>query len=775
MRATHFALLLLLTLFGLLVNSVRALSLTVDEPAHIAIGYALLTRGKAAFWLLPIHGHPPLLNILEAVLLYLEKPDIPLEQLPGWFSGDHMRYLRDFTFYLAPVERVEVGARMPVVWLTILLGALIYRWGRELWHPLAGLIALGILCFDPTLLAHGSLATTDVGTVTLGTACLYAAWRWTRRPSWKWSFGWGILLGLTMLAKVSGLIWAGAIGLIVLWKAVAEPPTRRCLWLIQGITGGLLGFLVLWTGHGWTWGAVRGISGTWPAPAYWNGVITQALSSHGLLTFALGTVKTGSRWWYFPLAFVVKNPLPLQIILVLALATLLKKSKFSDQWLVIVCFSFLYTLIAITQGLNIGYRHFLPVHPLIYLVGGEGTRRLFKGRVWFLRPGLVLLGLWYIIGTLRIFPYEISYFNELVGGPYNGHRYLVDSNLDWGQSLKALFRWLNSQDKYRGEPVYLAAASDASLYGITYIPYRWILLPHALPLLYSRFAPPPGLHAIGASALQGIGVGEPDNFDWFRHREPIARPGIAFFVYYVPPADPPPTWVAQCTVPVVPLSHQAIADGFGRSDLREVYFDCTSGWFYPTGGQAPGWFVLFREVALSRDLFIKDHLATAQLSFEQDHTGFLPPFAVYEQPTGSFLPRFPATDRIQVGQLAFLGYNLLGYNNGSPPPGRMIEIETWWRVEGVPHRPLSIMMHLVGPDGTRIVGDGLAIPVDQWQLSDIIVQRHRLPLPADAPIGEYRPFTGVYWLDTMERWVVMQEGQPAGDQLALQPLRIQNE
>jgi len=78
------------------------------------------------------------------------------------------------------------------------------------------------------------------------------------------------------------------------------------------------------------------------------------------------------------------------------------------------------------------------------------------------------------------------------------------------------------------------------------------------------------------------------------------------------------------------------------------------------------------------------------------------------------------------------------------------------------------MMHLVAPGGNPvIVSDGLAVPVDQWRPGDIIVQRHRLPIPNDAPTGEYQPFTGVYWLDTMERWPVEIDEKPAGDQIPL--------
>ncbi|MCS7282037.1 MAG: hypothetical protein RMK65_10150 [Anaerolineae bacterium] len=54
-------------LFALLVLGARPLSLTSDEPAHLAAGYSILKQGTKAFWLLPQHGHPPLLNVFNAL------------------------------------------------------------------------------------------------------------------------------------------------------------------------------------------------------------------------------------------------------------------------------------------------------------------------------------------------------------------------------------------------------------------------------------------------------------------------------------------------------------------------------------------------------------------------------------------------------------------------------------------------------------------------------------------------------------------------------------
>lgn len=214
---TWVILLLLLWLFGALAFGARALSLTSDEPAHIAAGYALLTRGRDAFWILSQHGHPPLLNVLEALFIWMEKR-IPLEQLDGWPLW-LTNYVRAFTPHLMPMERAEVLARMPIMWLTVLLGALTFRWGRDLWGYRAGILALGSLCLDPLVLAHGRLATTDAGTVTLDTASLYVVWRWRSSPSWIHACSLGILIGLTMLAKGTGLLWAFTVGLLNLLES----------------------------------------------------------------------------------------------------------------------------------------------------------------------------------------------------------------------------------------------------------------------------------------------------------------------------------------------------------------------------------------------------------------------------------------------------------------------------------------------------------------------------------------------------------------------------
>src|SRR5512136_2931736 len=97
---------LLLILFGqALFGSVR-LSLTTDEPMHIAMGYTELTTGD--YSLLPQHIHPPLVNMWAAWPLLL-RPDHPDPRLvPGWAEGNLWTFSAQLLAQLGPVESVEL-------------------------------------------------------------------------------------------------------------------------------------------------------------------------------------------------------------------------------------------------------------------------------------------------------------------------------------------------------------------------------------------------------------------------------------------------------------------------------------------------------------------------------------------------------------------------------------------------------------------------------------------------------------------------------------------
>src|SRR5206468_11204129 len=70
-----------------------------------------------------------------------------------------------------------------------------------------------------------------------------------------------------------------------------------------------------------------------------------------------------------------------------------------------------------------------------------------------------------------VYPHYLAYFNELAGGPRNGYKRLVDSNLDWGQDLKGLKRWADEKRLDATHPLYLSyfGTADPRYYQIPHI------------------------------------------------------------------------------------------------------------------------------------------------------------------------------------------------------------------------------------------------------------------------------------------------------------------
>jgi len=120
------------------------------------------------------------------------------------------------------------------------------------------------------------------------------------------------------------------------------------------------------------------------------------------------------------------------------------------------------------------------------------------------------------------------------------------------------------------------------------------------------------------------------------------------------------------------------------------------------------------------------------------------------------------------------GLTLLGYtlDRSTLKPGETVHLETTWRVDGVPNQLLSLMAHVLAPDGSgAAVGDGLGVQIENWQPGDVFVQRHTLTLPKDAPPGVYWVQTGVNWLIGGQRWSA-QDARATGDRALLVPIEV---
>jgi hypothetical protein len=154
---------------------------------------------------------------------------------------------------------------------------------------------------------------------------------------------------------------------------------------------------------------------------------------------------------------------------------------------------------------------------------------------------------WGFGSSLAYFPHSVSYFNELVGGPRNGFRHLLDSNIEWGQDLELVRRWALANPQAR--PLYVAAyyTIDPSNLGVPssgFPPSG----PHIDPDRYVRpdeklLGPAPGWFAVGVAAL--MADSHPDRGNpvdpgvpycgYFQHFQPVGRFGYSMYLYHLTP------------------------------------------------------------------------------------------------------------------------------------------------------------------------------------------------------------------------------------------------
>ncbi len=242
--------------------------------------------------------------------------------------------------------------------------------------------------------------------------------------------------------------------------------------------------------------------------------------------FLRGRTSRTGWWWFFPYAVAIKTPLALFGLLGLAAAAARRpattRSSNAPLWVLIT----VYSLVAIASHINIGHRHMLPIYPALFIFAGAAARRY---KPWLAALALLCLSS-FAWESRSIRPHYLSYFNQLVGGPTNGYRHLVDSSLDWGQDLPGLADFLDDLRTAEGEStVYVAyfGAAPPAYHGID---ARW---------LYSFFAVadpslPPlpltgGRYFISATLLQSMHIELPGPWDaehekqYRQQREQVAQ------------------------------------------------------------------------------------------------------------------------------------------------------------------------------------------------------------------------------------------------------------
>lgn len=496
---------LLLAAFAAMATvAARRNGMTFDEPAHVTAGRAYWHTGD--YRLQPENGLLP--QRLEGLPAELARVPFPPAEQNAWKIADVWGVARAYLFGPdGDAMRIVFPARLMSVALGVLLLVLAWRWSASLWGERGGLVTLALGAFCPHLLAHGSLATSDLAAALGFTAALLAWWRLLHRVTPARFAAAALATTFLALSKYSAVLLAPIVIVLAALRLArrAELPAAlgsrvsrlrggaRAVALTGTIVAvGLVTWLGIWAGYGFRYSAApSGNEARFAMP--WSEVLIEQTRRSGSVMadgatarddvqLRPGLVQHAVRWgrdhrvlpeaylygfafvdrfsrhrlayfagefrergWveFFPAAFLLKTTLPALALVVLAWlawARQPRRARLAYRLAPLAALTAVYWAAAIFSHLNIGHRHLLPLYPALYVFCGAVALLAWRpmGAV-----ALVLVA-WHSVDSLAVRPHYLTFFNGLAGGPAGGHRFLVDSSLDWGQGLPDLKRWLEA-------------------------------------------------------------------------------------------------------------------------------------------------------------------------------------------------------------------------------------------------------------------------------------------------------------------------------------------
>jgi hypothetical protein len=564
-RAGLLCALLLALMAAQMLSVVARKSITVDEWVMIPAGYYHLTTGDYQ----PVNEHPPFAKVIAAAPLLLTDTQAPPIDPAGhdydYFNGLFLNFWRENA---ARFDDLSFRARVPAILVTVLLGALVFVFTRKHWGPRAALFAVALFSLEPTVLAHGRVVQTDIPSALAFLVFSFAFYEYLKASSARRAVLAGLALGFAAVTKFSMIALAPV--LLVVFAVRFTGARRRGLARKQvaGHAAALAVAAVFAVNAAYLFhhrqpesldeamsrmvvpvsnvGRLRepmaagyyALQVVFPAD-FVSGIgwqIGHAQSGHpaGLL----GMYSKRGWWYYFPVAFALKTPLPILLLSIASIvwAILRLRRAREGRLLVLLLPLAFFTGLLLMSTIDIGVRYYLPAYPFFFIMSGamldDVLRRAGK-RAAIASAVVAALFCWVAVEAVRAYPDHMTYMNQLASRAPHWW-YLSDSNVEWGDDVRALALYLHE----RGERRVGAAIMNWPMLDIYHIEGASVFVPPGERAEDVRYV------AIGASLLNGSTVpGDFDNgvelteservnyFDQFRRRTPEKVFGGSIYLY----------------------------------------------------------------------------------------------------------------------------------------------------------------------------------------------------------------------------------------------------
>jgi 4-amino-4-deoxy-L-arabinose transferase-like glycosyltransferase len=365
--------------------------------------------------------------------------------------------------------------RMMIVLLGLILIIIVYKTVARTFGDTVALVSLFLLVFEPNMLAHNHYVTLDYGYTVVFFIAYISFLRVVKKPTiGRWIL-FSIYIGLALASKVSALLFLplsmGMTFLVQKGRKTIPFVRTYTYYLLMNI---LIAVCILWGTYFFRFDMiivkrddanrvssrlhalaqtthnmflenvlVFGENQKLPLGNYLAVLKNSVLfSKNNKKIFFLGNYYPSQKWYFLPATMMYKTPIPLLLLFGASIFLFIQK-KFRDPngitfFIPIPVILF----ISIASSVRPMIRYMLPMYPFLIIIAAKSIE-LCKTRVH--KIFFILLCLWYAYGTVSESPHFIAYANELAGERSLRFEKFADSNLDWGQSLPDIQRYVSEK------------------------------------------------------------------------------------------------------------------------------------------------------------------------------------------------------------------------------------------------------------------------------------------------------------------------------------------
>lgn len=391
--------------------------------------------------------------------------------------------------FLAAHLGTMVAMRLPAMLLLALTVGLLYRWLAATVGRSAGLFAALALLTMPRVFGHAHLLTLDVPVAAMVFLATVLFWKAVTAGSWGWTVAYGIGFGLALGTKMNAVILPLPLAAWWIWKrwrnreargsggkAVSEASAGLAEAGKVALGTFLVAPLVFWGTWPWLW---------YDPLAHLKGYWTYHSQHYAVSVTYGGRLYAYAPWHYPAVMTLITTPTAILAMVGWGLGSQVRNLRLegparrSEIGVLLACNAvghLLPFLLPGTPKYN-GIRLFMPVFPFLAGLAGLGFQGLSEGLCrrlegWAGRSSIVhwplkltvVLGLFLllpgVVGIAQFYPYELSYYNALIGGLAGAYRRGMEPTY-WGEAYFSALPFLNARAP-QGALVYACPPGVAS-------------------------------------------------------------------------------------------------------------------------------------------------------------------------------------------------------------------------------------------------------------------------------------------------------------------------